>query len=68
MQAYSWGRAFSRVDVRVGRATGAVEATAIFAPQDVRQWQDATGACARGPSPAARPARYEALTWCRWRR
>ncbi len=60
VQAFSWGRAFSRVDLRVSRATGAVETARIFAPQDICAWQDAgSGDCVPGPTAAARAAHYE---------
>ena len=60
VQAYSWGRAFSRVDLRVSPAAGVTGAAAIFPPQDICAWHEAaTGACAPAPSPGVRPARYE---------
>jgi len=60
VQAFSWGRAFGRVDLRVALAAGVTGAAAIFPPQDICAWHDAaTGACASAPSPGVRPARYE---------
>ena len=60
VQAFSWGRAFSRVDLRVARVSGAVEGARIFAPQDICAFQDAgTGDCAPGPSATARAPHYE---------
>lgn len=60
VQAYSWGRAFSRVDVQLTVATGAVGQVRIHAPQEVCAWQvPATGACAPEASAAAEAARYE---------
>ncbi|MCC6992835.1 MAG: 5'-nucleotidase C-terminal domain-containing protein, partial [Acidobacteria bacterium] len=50
-QAYSWGRAFSRVDVTVDRAGGAVTGTRIFAPQPVCARQSGTGGCAADGAP-----------------
>ncbi len=55
VQAYSWGRAFSRVDVTVDRADGRAAGVRIFAPQPVCARVDPQGQCA-----AAGPvARYE---------
>lgn len=60
VQAYSWGRAFSRVDLRVGRTTGSVETARLFAPQEICAWEEASsGDCARAASPTTRAARYE---------
>lgn len=55
VQAYAWGRAFSRVDVTVDRANGRAAGVQIFAPQPVCAGADARGQCAAaGPA-----ARYE---------
>jgi 5'-nucleotidase len=60
VQAYSWGRAFSRVDLHVSKATGAVSAATIFPPQEICAWQDvASGACAQAATATTAPARYE---------
>ena len=60
VQAFSWGRAFSRVDLRVSPATGTVRAATIFAPQDVCLRVDlARAACASAPSQTTAPAFYE---------
>jgi len=58
VQAYSWGRAFSRVDLRVTRATGAIGDVRVFPPQEVCAMQDAAGGC-QLPASATSPARYE---------
>ncbi len=50
-QAYSWGRAFSRVDVTVDRSGGAVTGTRIFAPQPVCARRGGTGDCAADGAP-----------------
>lgn len=59
-QAYSWGRAFSRVDLTVPTdAAGArVSGVRIFAPQAVCAREDAKGACA-GAASAGTPSTYE---------
>ncbi len=54
-QAYSWGRAFSRVDLTVDRAAARVTGVRFFAPQPVCAGQAAAGQCADGGV----PARYE---------
>ncbi len=54
-QAYSWGRAFSRIDVTVDRAAGRVAAVRIFAPQAVCAREAPAGQCAEDGA----PARYE---------
>lgn len=61
VQAYSWGRAFSRVDLEVGRGDGVVRGARMFAPQEICAWREpATGTCAVAPSSAtATVARYE---------
>ena len=58
VQAYSWGRAFSRVDVTVD-ATGHVTGTRVFAPQDVCAREDAAGHCVADPAAGSRPPQYE---------
>lgn len=61
VQAGSFGRAFSRVDVTVDRANGGVTATRVFAPRDICPRQDPmTLACAPGGGDGtAAAARYE---------
>ncbi|MBL8137178.1 MAG: 5'-nucleotidase C-terminal domain-containing protein [Acidobacteria bacterium] len=60
VQAFSWGRAFSRVDLRVSRPTGTVRAATIFAPQEICAWQDAaSGVCVPAASATTAVARYE---------
>jgi len=58
VQAYSWGRAFSRVDVTVD-AQGQVASTRVFAPQDVCAREDAAGRCVADTA-GSRPTHYEA--------
>jgi 5'-nucleotidase len=65
VQAYSWGRAFSRVDVSVARrvtATGGVAAQVtgvrIFPPREVCAREDAQGRCVTGET-AGVQSRYE---------
>jgi len=66
VQAYSWGRAFSRVDVTVTRSDSSdgggpasrVVSTRIFPPQVVCTRETATGGCATGDA-AGVQARYE---------
>ena len=65
-QAYSWGRAFSRVDVVVtrpgppdGRGTAArVNSVRIFPPREVCAREDVQGRCATGET-AGVPSQYE---------
>lgn len=60
VQAFSWGRAFSRVDLRVSPSTGAVGAATVFAPQEICAWQDpVSGACAPAATATTALARYE---------
>lgn len=60
VQAYSWGRAFSRVDLTIDRATKTVTGARVHAPQDLCLWRDgATGRCAPGPGATALGAQYE---------
>ncbi len=59
VQAYSWGRAFSRVDVTVD-AQGQVTGTRVFAPQEVCAREDAAGRCVADTATESRPAHYEA--------
>ena len=59
VQAYSWGRAFSRVDVTVD-GQGQVLGTRVFAPQDVCAREDAAGRCVAATATGSRPAHYEA--------
>lgn len=60
VQAFSWGRAFSRVDLHVSPAAGTVRAATIFAPQEICAWrEEGSGACAPAASATAAPARYE---------
>jgi 5'-nucleotidase len=64
-QAYSWGRAFSRVDVTVARsgetdgesATAQVTGVRVFSPREVCAREDVQGRCATGK--AALQSRYE---------
>jgi 5'-nucleotidase len=58
VQAYSWGRAFSRVDAVVD-AHGHVTGTRVFAPQDVCARADAAGRCVADSTAGSRPAHYE---------
>lgn len=59
-QAWSWGRAFSRIDLSVRRATGRVEEARVFPPQDLCAWRDTrTGRCAPAPGPDVVAAEYE---------
>jgi 5'-nucleotidase len=66
VQAYSWGRAFSRVDVTIERAArsegqrGAARVTGmrIFPPREVCARESGTGGCAAGET-AGMQARYE---------
>ncbi|HUU34468.1 MAG TPA: 5'-nucleotidase C-terminal domain-containing protein, partial [Vicinamibacterales bacterium] len=51
-QAYSWGRAFSRVDVTVDRARARVAGVRIFPPQPVCARSSAPGRCAAQGTPA----------------
>lgn len=59
VQAYSWGRAFSRVDLTVDRAGGGVRGRRVFAPHDVCVAVLPTGSCAGAAATAARPPQYE---------
>ena len=62
VEAYSTGRAFSRVDVTIDRSSGKVTGRQIFAPRDLCAREDpATHACdAAAVKPATLvPARYE---------
>lgn len=59
-QAWSWGRAFSRIDIRVSRADGVVRDSDLFVPQEICAWRETvSGVCAPGPSAMAAAARYE---------
>lgn len=60
VQAGSWGRAFSRVDVAFDRATSTVTGTRIFEPHEICA-RDAVGTtgCAAAGSLASTQARYE---------
>lgn len=58
VQAYFWGRGFSRVDVTVD-AQGQVTGTRVFAPQDVCARDDAAGRCVADTAAGSRPTRYE---------
>lgn len=61
VQAYSWGRAFGRVDLRVRADAGVVEAAVIHAPHEICAWRHAsTGACAVEGTVGAVRAVYEA--------
>ncbi len=61
VQAYSWGRAFGRIDLRVAPDTGTVTVAQVFAPQEICAWQEAVSdACAPSPTATTRQARYEA--------
>jgi 5'-nucleotidase len=61
VQAYSWGRAFSRVDVVMDRAAGSngavssdrVTSVRIFPPREVCAREDAQGRCATGDTAGA---------------
>ena len=55
VQAYSWGRAFARLDLTVERAAGVVSAR-LFPPQALCGTVDPEGACVAG---GTRPPRYE---------
>lgn len=62
VQAFSWGRAFGRVDLDVdaARATGAVVASTLHAPTMICARVDpGTGTCATTAAPTSMPARYE---------
>lgn len=60
VQAYSWGRAFGRVDLAVGREDGVVASAAVHPPHEVCVWRDpAGGACVPEGTPGARRAEYE---------
>ena len=62
VQAFSWGRAFARVDLDVdaARMDGAVAATTVHAPTMVCAWTaPSSAACAPGASDTAVRARYE---------
>lgn len=62
VQAYSWGRAFGRIDldVDVSPAAGAVVSATVHAPTMICARVDgATGACATAATPASSVARYE---------
>ena len=56
VQAYSWGRAFARVDLTFERGAGVVS-TRLFSPQAVCAAVDADGAC--GVGDGAAPPHYE---------
>lgn len=60
VQAYSWGRAFARVDLAIGRADGAPVAAIVHPPHTVCAWRDpATGDCVPDGTPQAVRAEYE---------
>ncbi|MFN7978332.1 MAG: 5'-nucleotidase C-terminal domain-containing protein [Vicinamibacterales bacterium] len=62
VQAYSWGRAFGRIDLDIdtARRAGAVVASTVHAPTPICARVDpATGACATDAPPTSTPARYE---------
>jgi 5'-nucleotidase len=59
VQAFSAGRAFSRVDVTVDRATGRAAGTRIHRPQEICTGQDGQGRCVATAVPAGPPAMYE---------
>lgn len=61
VQAFSWGRAFARVDLDVdtARTDVAVTATTVHAPTMVCAWTAPAAACAPGPSDTAMRPRYE---------
>jgi len=60
VQAYSWGRAFGRVDLRVARTDGAVRGLTVFPPQEIcLQVDPATGGCRATPGDSVAPAVYE---------
>lgn len=56
VQAYSWGRAFSRVDVVMDRRH--VAGVRIFPPREVCAREDTQGRCAKGETPGTQ-AHYE---------
>lgn len=59
-QAWSWGRAFSRIDLLVDGTTGRVAASRVFAPQDLCAWRDTrTGRCAPAAGDGIVAAEYE---------
>ena len=62
VQAYSWGRAFGRIDldIDVTRAGGAVVGATLHAPTTIcARVEAATGACATAATPSSVAARYE---------
>lgn len=60
VQAFANGRAFSRVDLTVDRASGTVIDRRIFPPQDLCALVDTrTGACSTAAGPGAVVANYE---------
>ncbi|MGE0360913.1 MAG: bifunctional UDP-sugar hydrolase/5'-nucleotidase [Vicinamibacterales bacterium] len=60
VQAYSWGQAFSRVDLTVETATGSVVGSRIFAPQPICARQaEGTGHCVPAATAASVPPHYE---------
>ncbi len=62
VQAYAMGRALSRVDLTIDKASGRVTGTHIFAPRDLCAREDpATHACDPAAAQTAKlvPARYE---------
>ncbi|MEZ5419268.1 MAG: 5'-nucleotidase C-terminal domain-containing protein [Vicinamibacterales bacterium] len=59
VQAYSWGRAFGRVDLHVRRSDGVVARSTIHGPEPVCAWRDAaSGACVNAGAAGAVAARY----------
>jgi len=60
VQAYSWGQAFSRVDLTVETATGAVVGSRIFAPQPIcAREAEGAGHCVPAATAASVPPHYE---------
>ena len=59
VQAYSWGRTFSRADVGVARGTGRVTGVRIFEPRYVCAREDGAGQCVPESASGSVVAHYE---------
>jgi len=60
IQAYSGGRAFGRVDLRIDQATGRVQSAQLFPPQTIcLRAGPVDTACGDPADPSASPIRYE---------
>jgi 2',3'-cyclic-nucleotide 2'-phosphodiesterase (5'-nucleotidase family) len=59
VQAYSWGRAFSRADLTIDRETGRVTAARIFAPREVCARETRDGRHCAASTAATAPARAD---------